>query len=260
MSLARLEQDFQALVLEGSAGIEHAIVGTARVPIATRLAVYTEAYGARLTEALEHNYPQLARLLGTQQFAAMARLYIRAHPSAHFSIRWFGAELATFLSCVSPYAERALLSELARWEWAMTLAFDAADAPLFTRAMLEQCPPEEWGALRLITHPSMQLLSMLTNAPQVWGALSRNETPPPETRNSVPREWLLWRRGVDTMFRSLEDAEACALRVAGAGESFGAMCEMLAAELGEEQAPAEAARLLARWLADELLCATSQGT
>lgn len=253
MRLGNLERDFQALVLNGTPGIERAVVGTARVPVETRLAIYSNAYRARLTEALEHNYPKLAQLLGARQFAELALLCIAEHPSSHYSVRWFGERLSELLASTSPYREQPLLTELARWEWSMTLAFDAADVDVVTAAKLADYAPEAWGELVFVLHPSVQLLSLHTNAPLVWSALSRDEAPPPGVREATARDWLVWRRGLDTLYRSLSAAEGRALEAARGRTNFAAICEVLAAELGEDSAALEAAKLLARWLQDGLV-------
>lgn len=259
MRLSGLERDFQALVIDGTPGIERALVGTARVPVATRLEIYSNAYRARLTEALENNYPRLAQLLGERQFGELALLCIDRHPSMHYSVRWFGEHLPDLLAGTGPYREQPLLAELARWEWSMTLAFDAADVSVLTAAKLAERPPERWSELAFVFHPSMQLLSLNTNAPVVWRALSRDEPPPEGVHEATARDWLVWRRGLDTLYRSVSAAEARALEAARASATFAAVCEILAGELGEDSAPLEAAKLLARWLEDELVSAVIDG-
>lgn len=253
--LDTLERDFQALVMDGTPGIERAVIGTAQVPVATRLEIYANAYRARLTEALENNYPQLAKLLGERQFGELALLCIGRHPSTHYSVRWFGERLSELLASTNPYREQPLLSELARWEWSMTLAFDAADVSAVTRAKLGEYAADRWGELAFAFHPSVRLLSLQTNAPAVWRALVRDETPPEGVREATSQDWLIWRLGLDTLYRSLSSAEARVLRAARDGGSFAAICEILADELGEEAAALEAAKLLARWLEDELVSA-----
>jgi hypothetical protein len=255
MDLDTLERDFQALVIDGAPGIERAVVGTAGVPVTTRLAIYSNAYRARLTEALESNYPKLAKLLGEQQFGELALHCIERYPSTHFSVRWFGEHLSELLADTSPYREQPLLAELALWEWSMTLAFDAADVSVMTRASLSEYPPETWGDLSFAFHSSMQLLALRTNAPAVWRALGRNEPPPEAVRETTTLDWLVWRRGLDTLYRSLSIVEARALRAARDGASFATLCEVLASELGEDAAALEAAKLLARWVDEQLVSA-----
>lgn len=251
--LERLQCEFQSFVLDGAAGIERRILGTARFAVATRLSIYSDAYRSRLAEALENNYPMLAKLLGHTQFQDLARAYTERHRSAHFSIRWYGDRLPALLGSTTPYRGKPLLSELAEWEWNMTLAFDAANAAVARSEALAGLAPEQWAQLRFALHPSARMVSLLTNAPAVWRALNRDEAPPGLVLESTRRDWLIWRRGLDTFFRSLEHPESRALRILAHGGSFGSICEALALEIGEDSAPGEAAKLLSRWLEDELL-------
>jgi len=68
---------------------------------------------------------------------------------------------------------------------------------------------------------------------------------------------LLWRRELATYFRSLSAAEAAALDAARSGWPFAELCELLCEEVGEAQAPAQAAELLRGWLAAGLIVGTS---
>jgi hypothetical protein len=254
-SLPGLEQAFQAFVIAGTPGIERAIVATPRVSVERRLAIYADAYRARLAEALDNNFPVLGKLLGDAQSAELARRYVQAHPSANFSIRSYGDRLAAFLATTSPYREQLLLSELAQWEWCMTLAFDAADAAPLRASSLQTLTPEQWADLRFTVHPSAQRLSLWTNAPATWRALNRDEPPPAAVEGEL-QAWLIWRRGLDTFYRSIEALEAEALMGLQRGESFARLCERLSRALGEEGAAEQAARFLRRWVDDELLAAT----
>jgi hypothetical protein len=251
--LARLEEQFQAFVLEQAPGIERGIVGTERVPVATRLGIYADAYRARLTEALQSNYPVLHQLLGDDQFNDLSLAYQQLHRSGHYSIRWYGDRLEELMRSASPYRERAALAELAAWEWRMTLAFDAADMPTLGREALAGVQPETWAELRFALHPSVHVLALRTNAPVVWRALSRNETPPALDDTAGSQAWLIWRRGLETFYRSTEPSEERSLAAIAKGHKFGDMCVLLADELGEEAGIAHAAQLLARWLEDGLI-------
>ena len=86
--LAELQRDLQRHVLSGDAAIAAAVNGTAAVPAATRLGVYSNAYRIRLADALGDNMPHLRTLLGEEEFQAVAARYIEEHPSQFASIRW----------------------------------------------------------------------------------------------------------------------------------------------------------------------------
>jgi hypothetical protein len=253
--LSQIQDDFQRYLLRGDGDIENHVVGTERVPIATRLGIYGGGYGARLTEALQTNFPVLSRLLGETDFEAMAAAYIRAHDSTYRSIRYYGDALEQFLAKDPTYAAAPVLAELARWEWAMTETFDAADAPALDVSAMANVSAEHWSDLRFDWHPSIRRLQLLWNVAQIWSAITK-ETPPPEPSLSTEAgQWLMWRRDTELQiyFRSLTASEAAALDAARGGGSFGEVCDLLCGLVDEAAAPAHAAGYLREWLQSGLI-------
>lgn len=254
--LPQIQGDFQQYLLDGdSAAIEPHLVTTARVPIATRLAIYGDGYVSRLIEALAANFPVLSELLGETDFQTLGTAYVRSYPSPFFSIRCYGNALADFLAADSRYAGAPVLAELARWEWAMTEVFDAADEDPIRVDDLARILPEQWSDLRFEWHPSIRRMALAWNAPQIWKAVSDHKEPPEVALQPEPVEWLLWRQDLRTWFRSLSPAEATALDAARTGQPFGELCAMLSATVGEEQAPARAAGFLREWVESGLMTA-----
>lgn len=253
-ALPRMQGDFQDYLLRGAGAIDAHVAGTARVPVSVRLEIYAGAYRARLAEALASTYSALAKLLDAD-FAALAHAYVSTHDSSFFNIRDYGGELADFLARDATYAEVPLLSELARFEWAMTFAFDAADAAPLSVAALGAVPAERWAQLRFTPHPSLVRLALNWNAPQIWQALTSEHERPPAEFASRATEWLIWRKGLTSYFRSLDAAEARALDALRGGAPFGELCESLCEELGSEAAPAQAAQYLRGWVEAGLISA-----
>jgi hypothetical protein len=248
-SLAQLQQHFQHYLLRGEASpLEPHVIGSARVPLETRLDIYGGAYRSRLAEALGSNFPALAQLLGEEDFAVLASAYVASHDSPYFSIRYYGDQLPDFLATHADYAEVPILTELARWEWAMTSVFDAADATPVTHASLSTVTPEHWAQLRFTFHASVTRLDLHWNVPQLWQAIT-DQAPRPEFEvRPEAQPWLLWREGLTTYFRSLEASEAATLDAARRGWPFAELCELLCEHVGAQQAPAQAATLLRGWV------------
>ena len=228
-----------------------------------RLGVYRHAYRARLAEALADNFEILARAMGDEAFAALADAYITAHPSTHPSIRWFGHRLAEFMAAGIDAGEDLVphpaLVDLARMDWALRAAFDAADAPAWGREALAGWAPQDFASLRLAAHPSVQQLRLDWAIEAAWRAL-REHDPDSATEPELPapveqpHTLLVWRRGLETLWRSVEPPEAALLEGLAAGESFGALCERAAAIDDDPLAPAQrAASTLAQWLDDGLI-------
>ncbi|MFO1338501.1 MAG: putative DNA-binding domain-containing protein [Burkholderiaceae bacterium] len=91
------------------------------------LRAYRANAQAMAERALAAAYPVLARWLGGEAVAALARDLWRAHPPARGDLAWFGAELAAWLPRVPEWADMPYLADLARLEWALHRAHAAAD-------------------------------------------------------------------------------------------------------------------------------------
>lgn len=228
------------------------------------IGAYRYAYRARLAEALGDNFEILARAMGDEAFAALADAYITAYPSRRPSIRWFGDRLADFMA-ESLERDDGLVPhpafvDLARMDWALRDAFDAADAPSPGREALAGWAPQDFAALVLTAHPSVRMVELDWAIEAAWRTLREHdadaeepELPAPEP---LPHRLLVWRRGLDTLWRSLEPQEAELLQAMCDGESFGQLCERAAAS-GDDAAAQRAASALAQWLDDGLIATVS---
>ena len=66
----------------------------------------------------------------------------------------------------------------------------------------------------------------------------------------------VWRQGLVPRFQTIEFVELDALGLAMRGESFGAICAMLAkSSAGSEAAAAQAGAMLQRWISEAVLVA-----
>jgi len=264
--LERLQADFLAFIRGADdATMAGKVRDTAKADAATLLAVYRDAYALRLLEALETNFGVLKRVLGDDEFDRLGRAYIAANPSRHFSIRWFGHRLADFLATETPWRDTPALAELARLEWALATAFDAADTDPLDVPAIAAIAPADWPGLRFAFHPSLQVLEFAWTVPEQWNALNEDagaDMGPPERRDA-PVAFAVWRHdtaeGRQNFFRSLAPEEAAMLARARAGEEFGALCEGLCAFVAPELAGGHAAALLRAWVEQGWVTAAARG-
>jgi hypothetical protein len=251
--LRELQEQLQSHLLDGDPRIAQRIVGTPRVNVPTRLAIYSEAYRLRLLEALRVDFPALHTLAGDAEFARIGRAYIDVHPSGHFSIRYFGQHLTGFLRQDDRWRALPVFAEMAAFEWALGLSFDAFDNPLIGVEDVAAIPPGAWSHMRLGLHPSLQRLDLLWNVPGLWKAIEEEQPPQAPVAADYPLAWVIWRRDLKTFFRSAPVDEACALDLLRQGESFASMCEGLCEWIDEAQVAAQAAIYLHRWVQDGLV-------
>lgn len=248
--LAQLQSAFQAYLLDDARSTRFtAMVDDKKVGATKRLKIYHDAYRLRIIEALATAYPMLKAYLGDDLFDNTARSYLTKWPSTYPNLRWYGAQMSTHL--VQTLPKHPIAAELAAFEWTLSLAFDAEDAPQLSIQDLAQIAPERWGDLHFKFQPGLQFLTLNCNAVAVWQALDAGNTPP-KAMQGQPTHWLIWRQDLTSKFRSLDAVELQTLQMALAGASFGELCEVLFETLGEA-ATNQAAQYLAGWLQEGMI-------
>lgn len=248
-SLAELQGAFQDYLLGSGDAFRSEVRDSAMADRIPLLDVYREGYALRLIEALTADYPGLIAMVGEEQFEEMARAYIAAHPSRHPSVRWFGRNLASFLDSAAPANCLPAAAEMARFEWELGEAWDAADQKPVAAAALMALPEEAWETLSFTTLPSLRRLSLAFEVPQAW---QRREETAPGTLEvgaaPAPVPWVIWRPDLRPRFRALEGDEPLLLDALSAGRTFPELCAVLASETGEDAIAARVAGPLRVWV------------
>jgi hypothetical protein len=96
---------------------------------------------------------------------------------------------------------------------------------------------------------------MLLPVDRLRRAHDRGDAALPAELPLQPTQICVWRTDERVFHRALDPVEAEALGLALADASFGRLCEAIAEHHSEEEAPAHAASLLARWQRDGWLTA-----
>ena len=206
-----------------------------------RLGVYRNAYWSRLAGVLRVNYPVLAKMFEEDEFDSLAYEYATQYPSKSYSIRWHGRYLDRVI-------EDPGLAELARMEWALGTAFDAADARRVDMAYLQQHSVEAWSELPLGLHPSVQVLDMAYNIEAQWEAVKRDEAPGPFQPKA--HALLVWRKELQAHWRIASVEEGAALRALAKEGTLQAACEAV-----PEEVAGEVGTWFAIWVQEGMLAA-----
>lgn len=226
------------------------LTGGLTLDVNTGLAIYHNAYRARLLEVLQGDYPAIWQWLGDDEFEQLATAYIRQFPSRHYSLRWFGEGFEVFIREHLVAKQSAPLAELAALEWAFTLAFDAPSGTPLTVQDMMVLAQEDWSTLRVSPSPSLRWLECAFNSVALWRA-GKNEIPFPGSKAlGEPHIVVISRTELVCHYRSLETAEANALKgMFERGLNFGELCCVLSASYGEG-APVQAVIWLKQWIHD----------
>ena len=243
-----LQDRFQAALLQD----QPAQAGLLKTPGEAQFGVYRNAYRARLRGALRENFEVLPLVMGDEGFDALANAYIDAKPSGHYSLRWFGHQLDAFMAAHDDLVPHPAMLDLARMEWALRNAFDAASVDPLAPDALASVQAQDWPELRFGLHPAVQLLDMQWAIGPVWHALKagQEEVPAPE---ALAHHLLVWRQGLHTQWKSLNTTEVTFVQSLQAGHSFGQICESLAAVVGDDHAALTAANQLRELLSNGVI-------
>lgn len=227
-SLDTIQQDFQNFVLGqlDETGMLPHIAATSGLATRARLSIYYDAYRIRLREALSEAFDKTHRYLGDDLFYELCAAYIEQHPSQKRNLRWYGAQFSDFLA--QQLKDYLVVSELAAFEWALSLAFDAEDQVILTLADLATLDEAAWGTIGFHCQASVHFLDTYWNSVPIWLALNEEQTPPVAMKGDVSVSWLIWRKQLQPHFRSLSGAEHQALLGLCAGHSFSDVCTVAA--------------------------------
>jgi hypothetical protein len=175
------------------------------------LAAYRSHASAQATRALGAAYPVLARLLGEENFDALARELWQQHPPVRGDLAQWGASLAALIAQLPDLATaEPYLADLARTEWALHIAAAAADGEPdpASYALLASADP---ARLRLVLAPGTACVS---SPWPVVTLIDAHAGEPPELERAarslaagLAESALVWRQGWRPRLRAAQAGE-----------------------------------------------------
>ena len=124
-----------------------------------RLEIYNRMYWFRIIDCFYDDNPGQRALLGERKFDRLATAYLTQHPSHSFTLRNLCSHLEEFIRTEPHWTapRTALAREIARFEWAQTVAFDEAARPVVEPADFARANP---ARLKLGLQPYVVLLAL----------------------------------------------------------------------------------------------------
>lgn len=214
---------------------------------AAAFSVYRNTVMKGCIDALQANYPAIARLAGEEWFRAAAAEFVRVQPPRVPMLLEYGEGFAGFLSDFAPAAELPYLPAVATLDRFWTEAHGARDEAPLQAAALAGLDPASLGARRLRPHAAARWARFPLPAYSIW---SRNRQDPVPGEDATDIDWreegaLLTRPSGAVQWDAL-DAPGCAfLDGCAAGWPLAACAEAAL----RERPDADLAGLMARLLA-----------
>lgn len=236
----------------GAANIEHVVEPSSQLGSAERLAVYGNAYFARLVECLGEEFPATRHALGEETFESFAFGYVNDSPSSSYSLGFLGERFAQYLIDTRPDDVPKpgwpdFLIDLATLERTYAEVFDGPgpeNLDTLKPEDLQAIPPERVSEIRFVPVPSLRLMEASFPVHEYVTAVRRDRSPeipmPAETLLVITRREYVVRRG------TVSRAEFQLLRAIIDGNSLGQAIE-LAAEAMPAGSDDEFAANLSEW-------------
>ena len=241
-SLAHFQDAFAHALLAPEAEPSSSVSALVAQPA---FAVYRNTVMKDCIDALQANYPAVARLVGEEWFRAAATIYVRENLPADPTLLRYGASFADFLARFEPAAELPYLPGVARLDRLWTEAHAAPDETVLDPAAIAALAPDDLA--RVIVGPHAAARWAWFEEGPIHTIWSRNRA------DSTPDGDIDWRpegallvRPRDTVMWQVLDAAGCAfLDACAAGGTLGRAAQAAI----ETRADADIAQLVSTLLA-----------
>lgn len=154
-----------------------------------RLAVYRHHVLTTLTAALEGAFPVICGLVDRRFFAYAADVFIRRHPPTGPCLAEYGAAFPDFVAGFTPCARFPFLSDVARLEWAIHLAAEAAPTGTLDLAQLRRVGPLDMPSIRFAPRAGLAYVTSRWPVDRIWSA-HQEETSEPLPDLGAGSVWL----------------------------------------------------------------------
>lgn len=201
--LAEQQRDFAAALLDPELPIPPGLVGPDGEPSLKRFSVYRNNVVAGLTDTLKDAFPAVLRLVGTDFFRAMARVYVAIEPPRSPIMLDYGAGFPDFIGSFEPAASLPYLADVARIERAWSEAYHAPEAAPLEPAAFAAIDPDQLPAIQLRLHPSVRFVRSQFPALTIWQMNVGDSVVAPLDLDAGGEDALIVRPLADVEVRSL---------------------------------------------------------
>jgi hypothetical protein len=208
---------FAAALLDPEAEVPSGLVDPDGRPAPKRFSVYRNNVASSLTRALEASFPTVQALVGEPFFAAMAGVFLRAHPPRSRIMMLYGDAMPVFLEGFQPVAHLGYLPDVARLDQAVRESYHAADSSALPEAEFQRLIGADIAGLRLRLAPSLRLVRSAWPVWSIWAAHAEGGPPP----RAVAEDALVLRPEFDPRPQLLPEGGGAFVAALLAGERLG---------------------------------------
>ena len=227
MPLHDIQSRIGAMVLDRTSAdsLIHLVKDSSAIPAAQRLAIYRNNTRLGLRDALASTFPVTCQLVGEDFFARLAGDFVLAHPPKRPELLVYGREFAAFIAEYDAAASVPYLADMARLEYAWTIAYNAADREPMPPAALSAFAPEQLEELRLLPHPTLRFVASHFPLMAIWQAHQAEDGPQEPIDLQAGGDMLLvYRPREETLIRKVGAGAFDFVMALATGQPLAAAC------------------------------------
>lgn len=217
------QTSFRHALLDVAQPVPAGLVDGAGRPAGRRYSVYRNNVAVSLQEALATGFPAVAGLIGDENFARVAGVYLRQEQPGSPLMMQYGAGFPAFLAAFDPLAHLGYLADVARIDLAMRQSYHAADASPMDPGQLQGLSDTALMAARLHLAPSVRIVRSRWPVLSVWRFTMQPDQPAPQ---ASAEDVLIARPDFDPAPHLLPPGGAAFVTALAEGRRFGDAVEV----------------------------------
>lgn len=228
LALPDLQAAFAAHVAGGDrADLAAAIVGDS-IPADARLRVYRHHVNHSLCAALAATFPTVHALVGEGFFRGLAQGFMEQVLPVQPVLAEYGAGFPAFVATKEAARSLPYLSDIARLDWALNVAFHSPAGRRLAVADLAGIDPEQLPSLSIALPLGAALIGSQYPIDRIWNASQPGASADTVNLESGRADLMVLRRADDAAFIVLNGGEAAFVAALAGGKSLEGAAEQAA--------------------------------
>ena len=220
LALRDLQAAFAAHLLEGSSdGVSDSVVGDS-ITAAARLRIHRHQVFDSLAAALASTFDTVEALVGADFFRTMACAYVARTLPAQPVLAEYGAGFPAFVADYEPARGLIYLADVARLDWALSVAVQAPLGTVLGVDDLKTIPMEQLPEQRLALAPGHALIRSPYPIDRIRAAAQSDAHAEDFDLENQPARLLVLRRADGASFVAIGPGEASFLAALAEGQTL----------------------------------------
>ena len=190
------------------------------IPAAARLRIHRHQLYESLATALAGTFSTVHQLVGDAFFRAMARAFIVQALPGQPVLSEYGEGFPALVDAYEPARGLPYLTDVARLDWALNLAFHSPMGERLTATGLSIVPGEQLSSMKVSLAPGTCVIHSTYPLDRIWSTSQPDASTATVDLGEGGARLLVFRRPDDAAFISLTESEAVFVATLAAGASL----------------------------------------